>query len=69
MRLELIGWGWGLVCRAGADVMVTDYSENELQKCQDVSKEIRDMGRMSYSAICDVRHQGSVTDCVQQCKE
>ena len=55
--------------RAGADVMVTDYSEDTHQKCEALVKQIQEMGRRSLSCVCDVRYPESVNRAVTKCKE
>ena len=57
------------LCRAGADVMVTDYSEDTHKKCEDLVRQIRDLGRRSMSCVCDVRYPESVKKAVTKCQE
>jgi len=58
-----------LLTRAGADVMVTDYSEDTHKRCEPLVNEIRDLGRQATSCVCDVRSPESVKKAVQKCKD
>eukprot|EP00210_Caulerpa_lentillifera_P002398 g2299.t1 len=65
-----IGWQTCLsLAKAGADVMVTDYSEDTHKRCDPLVNEIRNLGRQASSCVCDVRYPESVKRAVNKCKD